>query len=516
MAAEPVGTVLDIINDRLIPNEDAKKARGEVFTPLNLVRELLFGLRKEKPTEIWGIDAKGEIFDDPAERIGGIPLEIWRNPDSKFLDPANGIGNFPFVAFHMLDFQLKGKLKDTAARRKHIVEKMLFMIEIDKGNVNTSFQIFEQLAPGTKPNICCADTLKMKDADLTKEFGTATFDVVMGNPPFNEGGTKHHGGRGFYSRFVQAAINWVRDNGVIVFINPPNFHRIDKDTKTITIKRFFSENNLLFLRMISNTKKYFDVQISIDYYVIQKAVNKKNAVVYDKHDRITEGVDISIFQAVPNFGFEVIKKLVNLRNTKGGFKSEVGRSSANHASRTELFSNGVYPIVHLINADGIRVFRSNKKHPYQDVPKIIINGLGVPYVLDDQAAKYGLTQLGIFVLRPSPQERIFMFSRLFQYLNWAFRIQGNLNDAFLFDILPDLTKLEYTNEETMMKALGLEEYASEIYEYKVPTFTNIDKIEKPPKEKKSQPLEDLGEGGSRRKTMRKPRKQHTTRKTLRA
>ena len=37
MAGKPTETVLDIINKRMIPNEQAKKARGEVFTPISLV-----------------------------------------------------------------------------------------------------------------------------------------------------------------------------------------------------------------------------------------------------------------------------------------------------------------------------------------------------------------------------------------------------------------------------------------------------------------------------------------------
>jgi hypothetical protein len=38
--------VLEIIDRRLIPDEAAKKARGEVFTPLRLAREMILGIRK--------------------------------------------------------------------------------------------------------------------------------------------------------------------------------------------------------------------------------------------------------------------------------------------------------------------------------------------------------------------------------------------------------------------------------------------------------------------------------------
>jgi type I restriction-modification system DNA methylase subunit len=190
--------VLNIIDKRLIPNEAAKKARGEVFTPLTLVREMLFGLRKSAlatgKTEVWGVDNDGRCKEeDPSNRVGGIPLDVWRDPDTKWLDPANGIGNFPVVTFYMLDHQLghhgPSKYRGEANkkyRRKHIVENMLYMIEINKGNVNTARKIFEQMVPGATANICCADTLTMTDDKLKEVFGVNRFDVVMGNPPFND------------------------------------------------------------------------------------------------------------------------------------------------------------------------------------------------------------------------------------------------------------------------------------------------------------------------------------------
>ena len=134
-------SILKIIDEHLLPDDTAKKERGEVFTPPELVREMLFGLKKSvldnDKNEIWGLDKNGNfIDDDESDKIGGIPTDIWQNPDSTFLDPANGIGNFPIIAFYKLDYELKKrpKFKDSAKRKKHIIEKMLFMIEIDKGN----------------------------------------------------------------------------------------------------------------------------------------------------------------------------------------------------------------------------------------------------------------------------------------------------------------------------------------------------------------------------------------------
>lgn len=523
-------SILDIIDKRLIPDDVAKGIRGEVFTPLNLVREMLFGIKKSSIKEfndkvpkaktkeylkfIWGVNENGDFIEDNEERIGGIPLPIWRNPETKWLDPANGIGNFPVVAFYMLDYQLgKHALGENAEkfkgdhnkiyRRRHIVKNMLYMIELNKGNVNTSRKIFEKIVPGVTANIICANTLEMTEEKLKKEFGINRFHVIMGNPPFNEGGTKHHSDRGFYRKFIQYAYDILNKSGYIIYIHPPNYHRIDKDEiDKDEIRSLFNNNNLIFLRIIPDTKIYFDVQIAIDYYIIQKDSNKRNASILDKHNILTTGIDVSILSTIPNFGFSIIKNLLSKRTENNKFTAVTGRDSEKHTQRSELFKNGTNPIIHLINEDGIRIKLSKTEHTYQHTKKVIINGLGVPYLLDDKEGKYGVSEAPNYVLEPSKKEKIFLFSKLFQYLNWAYRIQGNKNDRYLFDILPDLNKFDYDNEEGMIKKLHLnnKEDETEINnnKFNVPKFPLVEKIEKAGEGKAPRAKKTEKKGGSRK------------------
>lgn len=513
--------VLEIIEKKLIPDDQAKKARGEVFTKLSLVREMILGIRKsaiEKGMiEIWGMDKEEHfIEEDEEDRVGGVPLQTLRDADMKWFDPANGIGNFPVVLFYILDYQLghHGKKEwigdiHKSKRQKHIIENMLYMVEINKGNVNTCVKIFSLISPVSIPNICCADTMKLTDESLITLFGVNRFDIVIGNPPFNTGGTKHHGDRGYYTRFIEYGFNILNEHGFLIFVNPPNYHRIEKDkdkpTKGAVFKDLFNNNNLIFLRIISDTKLYFNVQILIDYYILQKGINQKNATIVDKQNVLSEQFDISKFKTVPNYGFNVIKQLEILRESLGPFKAKYGRGSETHASRKELFKEGIYPILHTITEDGINIFISNKKHTYQDTRKVIINGLGVPYVFYDRVfdketelyhGKYGVTQLAIYVLRPTNKERIFLFSKLFQYLIWAYRIQGNNNDMFLFEILPDLNKLDFKDEKTMLESFDFsDKEIKKIMSYTIPLFktkeiTNSNKENKTkksvPKSKKKQ------------------------------
>jgi hypothetical protein len=226
-------SILKIIDDHLLPDTEAKKQRGEVFTPPNLVREMLFGLKKstldKSEYQIWGLDAAGNFVDDTeSDRVGGIPTSIWRNPKSTFLDPANGIGNFPVIAFYKLDYELKKlpQFKDANKRKKHIIEKMLYMIELDKGNCQTSRAIFKKICPEAKPNICCHNTLTLTDKDLEKQFGINTFDVIMGNPPFNPPKTETgSSGNSIWQNFVIKSFYNLNDKGYLCFVHPPGWKK---------------------------------------------------------------------------------------------------------------------------------------------------------------------------------------------------------------------------------------------------------------------------------------------------
>lgn len=479
--------VLDIINKRLITDDDAKKARGEVFTPLPLVQEMILGLRRSAiqkgEVEIWGLNEQGEyVEDDEEDRVGGVPLDIIRDSETKWLDPANGIGNFPVVAFYLLDFQIGryGKkefrgLENRDKRQNHIVQNMLYMIELNKGNVNASIKIFKLIVPDVKPNICCADTLKMTDEKLMEVFGVNRFDVVMGNPPYNAGGIRSRGDRLFYGKFILYGFDLLRKGGCLVFLHPPNFHRIHEYTKQ-NIKSIFDENNLSFLRIITNSRNYFDVTVSIDYYVLQKGTKKRTTILDDKNV-LTDNVDFSKFEVIPNYGLIIIEKMMKLKKELGPFKAKHSRIYTHTSTRLDKESRGPYPMVHTITQTGIRVYYAKNKHEHQNTPKIFVNSLGTSCVFDDTKGKYGSTEMQIVILEPSKKEQIFLFSKLFQYLNSALMLKRNHSDKYVYDVLPDFDKLDFKNEETMMDALGLtEKEKKDISKTKIPIFTLNEKI----------------------------------------
>ena len=109
--------VLNIIRKRLSIREEEKGLYGEVFTPIELICEM---------------------FEH-------IPKEVWKDPKLKWLDPANGIGNFPVIAYYKLFESLKTKIPNSAKRSKHIIENMLYMVELNPVNVRVCIKIFKMI-----------------------------------------------------------------------------------------------------------------------------------------------------------------------------------------------------------------------------------------------------------------------------------------------------------------------------------------------------------------------------------
>lgn len=109
-----INELLKYINDNLKPKQDAKKKRGEVFTPMTLVNEML----------------------------DTLPKEVWEKPDLKWLDPSAGMGNFPVAVYMRLMEGLKDVIGEVEERRKHILENMLYMVELDEINVSIIKNIF--------------------------------------------------------------------------------------------------------------------------------------------------------------------------------------------------------------------------------------------------------------------------------------------------------------------------------------------------------------------------------------
>ena len=165
---------------------------------------------------------------------------------------------------------------------------------------------------------------------------------------------------------------------------------------------------------------------------------------------------------VPNFGFSIFEKLhstpsLNLRAYRNTEATTIT------CEKSGLVPNGTHKIIHLIIEGGMKILRRNRPHSLQRVPKIILNGLGIPYVYYDREGKYGVSQTPVIIDTPSEELYTFMTSPLFYCMLWGLRITGNNNLPYMLEDIPaDLGKsLKFTKDEIEL-----------INSFRVPAFAN--------------------------------------------
>ena len=102
----------EIVNSLIILFDNIKDTMG---VKTNLIynmnaKDIQAKIEKYLPVKIKEKDEYGEVFTPQIlieEMLDHLPKSVWKNKDLKWLDPANGIGNFPMVAYMKLMEGLK-------------------------------------------------------------------------------------------------------------------------------------------------------------------------------------------------------------------------------------------------------------------------------------------------------------------------------------------------------------------------------------------------------------------------
>jgi len=365
------------IEEYLPVRKKEKDKFGEVFTPLSLINELLYN----------------------------IPLTIWKSPEAKWIDPANGIGNFFMMVYQKLMEELpdtynkNGIHYDTKKEKgTHIIKNMLYMIEINPNNVKISQQIF-----GPNANICCCDFFeeeKWRTQFFKNENDKILFNVIICNPPFQiaqQGERKGaHGNKTLWDKFIVKSFTLLKDNGFLAFINPSSWRRPENKLYNLMTK----QNQLIYLHIFGEkqTQQLFNVLQRVDLYVIEKKAKYQNTFIIDELGNQKE-LNLSDWEFLPNYNFDIIKHI--LKNEKENLNDGIQilynstlyerRKPYVKEEKTETYK---YPIVHSINKKGILFSYTDENTKGHFGTSKVILGLGRnQYPVNDYDGKYGMSLL---------------------------------------------------------------------------------------------------------------------------
>jgi superfamily II DNA or RNA helicase len=361
--------ILQIIHRRLTPRNKQKKDFGEVFTPIELIEEML----------------------------SHLPESVWKDHTLKWLDPANGIGNFPVVVFYKLDNGLKGWEKDDKKRRKHIIENMLFMIEIQSSNSRIARNIFQELCSGCTPNIWTQNSLTVTRESLEKHGWPMEFDVIMGNPPFNPPKTETgSSGNSIWQNFVMKYFYYLSKNGVFCFVHPPGWK---KPTDELFKPEKFADDDYtgqvrqgqvwqvlkeagVFSFIYTNDQRTKSVGVeylehfpAVDYYIYQKDAHKggcdtKNVFLGE----IKESSDVRLnydLKYLPNLITKETQDILNKVTSKAGDKCsfKVGFDPRGFKSK----ESGLVKYIYQSSAKGPVYQFFKEENDNVNISKVVIN-----------------------------------------------------------------------------------------------------------------------------------------------
>ena len=330
-------------------NVDDRASQGEVSTPVSLVNEML----------------------------DKLPEEVFKSSTSTFLDPSFGSGTFLI--------EIVKRLRKQGHSMENIQERV-YGTEISHRLYNKVTKLFSNY-----------NFHKLYKEDfLTKDFNNMKFDVITGNPPYQETESKEkRAGTPIWHKFVLKSYDLLKEEGYLNMIHPNGWR--NKRAKFKKVLELFNSANPLFINLSNYATglKLFNVGTTCDWYVLQKSPNKSNTVVRDVNG-IESTVDMSSLELLPDSNLEeCFKYLATPAEEKVElvFSQTAYYTPLPHMSkeRTDVFK---HPIAYTITQkNGLNFWYSSDNTRGQfGVPKVIVSKGAGCYPITDFEGDYGLTQ----------------------------------------------------------------------------------------------------------------------------
>lgn len=400
-------------------NLDNKHKFGEVHTPFSLIKNM-FSL---------------------------LPENIFNDPERKWLDTGCGKGYYSIFLFNKLFKSLEKAFPEAINRKKHILENMIYMIEINEEHNDILYKNFQ-----TK-------NINLINSDFLEYNYNINFDVIFGNPPFNSNGikkvptnnekNKKMDGKTIWSAFVKKSISSLKDNGLLLYITPSIWMKKDKENMFF----YMTQYKLHKIHTLTNTQmnQIFKghAQTPSCYFLMEKKSTDKKVLLYD--DDIKQYVDYPIRDEniLPVKCAYALKELMPYIDKYGSLK---------HVQKSNLPSKNVkissvkskefcYPnIKTCIIKDKIQpelvIEYSNKPCPFYNKPKLVLaHGMyGFPYL--DINGRYGISNRDKYVFLSENVEELirlkeFLETDLVHYLFDATRYRMKYLEKYIFSLLPN-------------------------------------------------------------------------------
>jgi 16S rRNA G966 N2-methylase RsmD len=325
--------------------------------------------------------SKGEVFTPESlvqEMLDKIPVEVWENPNSLFLDPCMGRGIFLIEIVNKLVY-IYGYTEQDAQSRVY--------------GYDTNIKYVGPLRRRGFANV--------QNKDFLNEEFNMKFDVIIGNPPYQEkvGNKKTEP---LWNKFVKKSFQVCKENGYVSLIHPSGWRSVDGKFKDV--QQLIKSKNVTYLSINDEKKgiEVFGATTSFDWYVVKNEENNSEITKVETSNGEIIDYNINNLDFIPGGNFELFQNLVASDNEE---KVNVIHSYSAYETRKDYISKEriddfIYPCVYTIIKNGdINFYWSNtNENGFFGVPKIIwTNGMASQPTLDLNG-EYGLTQFAYAIV----------------------------------------------------------------------------------------------------------------------
>jgi 2-polyprenyl-3-methyl-5-hydroxy-6-metoxy-1,4-benzoquinol methylase len=374
-----------------------------------------------------------------------ISEKYFKDPNLKWLDIGAGNGAFSLNIFNRLNNNLSNK--------EHIIENMLYMVEIYPDHIKELNNLFTINA-----NIIEQDFLAL-DNNYSK------FDFIVGNPPYNINGKlktptnsnikKTDDGKQVYVEFIKKSLSLLKPNGFLSCIIPSLWLKPDKAGlyNILTNKKIIK----LVCLSTSQTQKAFNykAQTPTCYFLIQNTdVTNKNINIYDDLNEKFINYNLKPEFPIPINGINIINKLLNFTDIYSSLK--VYKSST--TSKNSIFNNdfgeksihiNIKTTVLSNNNPTLVINYSNIAQQYNNEPKLIMahKMYGFPYY--DISGIYGISSRDNYIILEKDynkndllQIQAFLSTKTALFLFSTTNYRMRYLERYAFEFIPNITKIE--------------------------------------------------------------------------
>lgn len=422
---EHIKDIILMLREYVKVGEVEKKKFGEVMTPLELVKEML----------------------------ATLPEEVWSNPNLKWLDPANGTGPYPAVVTYKLMKGLEEWEPDAEKRYKHIIENMIYTCELQAKNVFLWLCVADPFDEYTTNTYWGSFLDERFDKHMKDVWGIDKFDIVIGNPPYQEidkNNKSKSGGNSLWSKFVSKSLKLIFNGKYICFIHPSSWMSPSGNTsKNVDVK--INKYDILHLE-VETAKKYFSgVGSNFTWYCLRKSntfnFKTKIKTLFNKKNYEFE-YNISKYDYLPIFLNKDVLSLQDKFISDLYFNFIIDYSFDQRKEFISKNNDGKsYPLFHTSN----QILYSSKKHKCQDNKKIIVTKSGNLSPIYDENGLYGTTETSAYHIVENDEMGYFLLkllkTKLYKFYLNTFKWSGFHNPIILNKLpIPNLN-YDFTDEQ---------------------------------------------------------------------